>query len=300
MTIRSVDDSPTQLFGLSTDTKPTGSQDGAYFLETDTGHFYRYDKVVGAWFAPSTDVNLQDQTSPVLITELNKVHNTTALSSAVALDDYTLDVDATAGFIDHAHITIASDDDTRYSIFHQVGAIAGNTVTLDRPMDFAYGSGVQVTAGTHEMSVDGSSTPVIYGVRTADTPTGLNMSVDITRLIFLCTTASAVDLSKFGDIAGGLTRGLLIRSVDGVYQNIFNVKTNGALAGIMYDWTPYAATNPTQGIDGFVARLTFAGQSKLGSVVRLGPGQDLQAVAQDPLQSLLSLQIVAEGHVVVG
>lgn len=37
-------------------------------------------------------------------------------------------------------------------------------------------------------------------------------------------------------------------------------KDNAEIAGIMYDWNPFAATNPAQGTDGFVARLTFGSE----------------------------------------
>lgn len=246
----------------------------------------------------SRDVNIQDQTSPILITEMNRVTNTTALTNAAVLDARTIVIDTTTGFVDGVHITIADDLSGRYSIFHQIGAVVGNTVTLDRPIDFAYQATTQVTAGSHQMAVDGSVTPVIFSVRDADTPTGLDVAVDITRLIFKCITATAVDLTTFGDLTR-LTNGLVVRRVDGNYNNIFNVKDNGELAGIMYDFAVAQATNPVQGVDGFTGRLTFAGQSKIGVVVRLGPGEDLQAIVQDDLSGLTSLQIVAEGHVVV-
>jgi hypothetical protein len=244
------------------------------------------------------DVNIQDQTSPILITELNRITNTTALTNAVAIDDKTVVIDTTTGFVDGTHITIADDVSNRYSIYHQVGAVAGKTISLDRPIDYAFPAGTQITAGTHEMAVNGSVTPVIFSVRSGDTPTGLNVYVDITRIIFKCITATAVDLTTFGDLAR-LTNGLVLRRVDGTYSNIFNCKDNGELAGIMYDFSVAQATNPVQGVDGFTGRLTFGGQNKIGVVVRIGPGEDLQAIVQDDLSGLTSFSIVAEGHVVV-
>ena len=104
-------------------------------------------------------------------------------------------------------------------------------------------------------------------------------------------------MNKFGDLAK-LTRGLAVRRKDGNIVNYFNIKDNSEIAGIMYDWTPSIASNPGQGVDGFYSRLTFAGQDKIGVVVRLGAGEDLQFVVQDDLTGLLSLEIVAEGHIV--
>ena len=65
-----------------------------------------------------------------------------------------------------------------------------------------------------------------------------------------------------------------------------------------YDWTPYLATNPQQGQDGFLFRLTFAGMNKLGVAIRLNPGEDLQFLVQDDLSGITVLEVTAEGHVV--
>ena len=244
------------------------------------------------------DVNIQDQTSPVLITEFAKINNTTALTDLAVLDARTIVVDTTTGFIDGAHIVITNGAAGRYCVFHQVGAVATNTVTLDRPIDFAYPATSQVAVGTHEMSVNGAVTPVIFSVRAGDIPGGIDLEVDITRVIFKCICATAVDLTTFGDLAK-LTNGLVLRRVDGTYSNIFNVKDNGELAGIMYDFEVAQATNPQQGVDGFTGRLTFGGQNKIGVVIRIGAGEDLQLIVQDDLTGLTSFEVIAEGHVVV-
>jgi hypothetical protein len=114
--------------------------------------------------------------------------------------------------------------------------------------------------------------------------------------MFHCHTTGAVDLSKFGDIAGGITNGIVMRKVDGTYRNIFNVKTNGEMAGIMFDFDILSAQNVNQGQNGFNGRLTFAGQSKVGVTIRLAPGEDLQLLVRDDLTDLDLLEIVAEGH----
>ncbi len=67
------------------------------------------------------------------------------------------------------------------------------------------------------------------------------------------------------------------------------------MAGITLDWDPYAAANPQQGINGFVSRLTFSGQEKLGVVTRLELGEDIELIVQDNLSTLISLEVVAEG-----
>jgi hypothetical protein len=249
------------------------------------------------------DVNVQDQVSSPLIVNANKVNNTTSLSVATAIDDSTITVTDTTGFIDGAFIVIADVASNRYATFHQVGAVAGSVVTLDSPLDFAFPTtGTIVTAGTDNLAVKGDVTTQIFSLRASDP--GIPLVVDITRIIFTCVCTSAVDLSKFCNFTA-LTNGLVLRRVDGTYQNIFNVKSNNDFASIMYDWQPFAKTNPVQGVDGFVSRLTFAGQNKIGVAIRLGPGEDLELLIQDDLATAQSTELITslhatfEGHVVV-
>jgi hypothetical protein len=243
---------------------------------------------VGA--AGGLDVSVQDQTSPPLIVNMNRTINVTSLTSPTAIGDTTIVVASATGFVDGVHITLTDPVSGRYYTGHQVGAIATLTVTVDTPIDFVY---------THDMTsaIGTLAAPIIYSVRAgeqSDVPT----TVDITRLIFTCTDDTAVDFTKF---CGGppLTNGIVLRRVDGYYQNIFNVKTNQDLANIMFDFVVAASSNPVQGVDGFVSRLTFGGQNKMGVVVRIGPGEDLELLVQDDLTGLTSFTIVAEGHVVI-
>ena len=244
----------------------------------------------------SLPVTLQDQTTPIVIVPLSKVSNTTTVLNVGVLGARTIDVTATTGFVDGSFIVIADIINNRYYVGQQVGAIATNTITLDTPLDFAYSAGATITNGNTNMAVNGSATTQIFGVRVSDP--GLPLVVDITRIIFLCVTVSAADLSTFGDLPA-LTNGVVIRRRDGSFNNIFNAKTNGELASYMFDFTIHQATNPSQGQDGFVGRLTFAGQNKMGAVVRLGPDEDLECLIQDDLSALTFLCVIAEGSVVI-
>ncbi|MCK4958883.1 MAG: hypothetical protein KAT00_05775 [Planctomycetes bacterium] len=244
------------------------------------------------------EVQLSDQTTPTVIVPLNQVANETTLLSGATIEESTVDVSATAGFVDGTFIVIANADENRYYTGKQVGAIAGNTVTLDTPLDFSYPAGTEITNGSTDLSVLGTlASPEIFSLRASDP--GLPTVVDVTRIIFTCITDTAVDLTKFGDIIGGLTNGIVLRRRDGFINNIFNAKNNGELSSLMYDFQVAAATNPNQGQDGFVGRLTFAGQNKIGVTIRIGPDEDLEILVQDDLSTLLDFQIVVEGHVVL-
>lgn len=243
------------------------------------------------------DVNVQDQVTPPLLVPLNKTSNTTTLAAVTAIEDRTITLADTTGFVDGTFVTISSTTDNRFYIGRQLGIPVGSVITMDTPLDFAYSIGATCAAGSIDLNVNGSITPQLFSVRASDP--GIPVTVDITRIILQCTCTTAVDLSKFGDIVGGITNGIVLRKTDGTYINIFNFKNNAEIAAAMFDFTPYVASNPSQGLDGFTARLTFAGQGKLGVALRLATGEDLELIVQDDLSSLTSFIIVAEGHVVI-
>ena len=238
------------------------------------------------------DVVIQDSVSPLYILKFSNIVAETTLTTVTAKDDYIINVASATGFVVDQYLTIFSIADNRV-YFSNILAINGTAITLDRPLDFEFPIGAGVTVGITNMNVDGSVTPQIFGIRN---PVGgdITLSVDITRLMFKILTASAPDLSEFGDIAGGITRGVQIRRVDGTYQNIVNFKTNGDMKNIMYDIAIQAASGNQQ--DGLTGRFTL---SALGAVVRIGEGEDLQIIIQDDLTSLGSFTIIAEGSEVV-
>ena len=239
------------------------------------------------------DVNVQDQTTPLIIAKFSKEVAGSTLANQQTIDDYAFDVVDATGFVAGQYLSIFSVPDNRFYLANVLN-VATNTITVDTPLDFDYPSGAFVTVGSSNMNLDGSITPQIFGLRNTDEAIG--SAFDITRIIFKCLTDTAVDLSKFGDIAGGLTRGIVLRKKDGVHRNIFNTKTNGELKGIMFDFDPETATG--QGQDGFTGRMTFGGQNKMGVVLRLEPGEDIQLLVQDDLTDLDVFEITAEGHTV--
>ena len=246
-------------------------------------------------YLKEVDANILDSTEPILIVKASQLVTETTLTSVTAKEDYIVNVTSAASFVVGQYLTIYSVPDNRV-YFSNILAINALAITLDTPLDFEFPIGASVSVGDEEMAVNGSVTPQIFGIRN---PSGVDipLEVNITRLMFKCLTSSAIDLSQFGDITGGLLRGIVIRRVDGTYSNIFNAKTNADLKTIMYDFDIEQASVQQQ--DGFTGRLTFAGENKLGAVVRIGADEDLQIVIQDDLTSLESFSIVAEGHQVI-
>ena len=175
--------------------------------------------------------------------------------------------------------------------------VVGTNITLDTPLDSDFLIDDIVGFGITNWAVDGSVTPQIFSVRGADPK--LNITIHITRLLFTCLTDTALQLTDFGDIEGGLTRGIVLRRVDGMTENIVNFKTNIEMKGWMLDWENLDDTNPGQGLHGFVARFTTSGQEKLGAVIEIGPQDQFQLIVQDNLLQILSCEMMVEGHQVV-
>lgn len=248
-------------------------------------------QLVGA--LASNDVSIQDQSTPLIIASMSKEEAATTLAIEGSIDDLILNVTDATGFTVGGYLSVFSVPDNRFYLASIVDIVV-NAVEVDTPLDFAYPAGSFVTSGTRNMNVDGSTVPVIFGLRNTEEAVG--SSFDITRIIISCLATSTIDLSMFGNIAGGITRGIVFRKVDGVFRNVFNAKTNAALKNLMYDFDIQAAQGAQQ--DGFNGRLTFAGQNKMGVVIRIKPGEDVQMIIQDNLLTLQGLSVICEGHIV--
>ena len=242
------------------------------------------------------NVILHDQTTQPLDFYFTKQTGTpSTLDGAVAIDDTTITlVDATDFAVDE-FILILSAQGRFYA--GQITAKVINLLTLDTPFDFAFADGDEVLPISPEMNVNGSITPQIFKIRGDIGETNIPIKIDVTRIIFKLITTDPPEFSDFGDIANGLTNGIVLRRNNGLISNIVNVKTNGDLANLTYDLTFYEQTGP-QGINGIVGRLTFAGQEKHGVAIRLGIDESLDLIIQDDLSSLISFRIIAQGHIV--
>jgi hypothetical protein len=247
----------------------------------------------------SMPVTLQDQHTPVVIAHFSILEQSTTTTAPVAIGDYVIPLTSVTGVTPGKLLSIFDPASIRFSIANVI-SVASLNVTIDRPIDFAFPSASYVDVSEPDLAVNGAVTPVVAGIRNnagSPPPPGIELSMDVTRILFQGITATACDLSLFGDLAA-LTNGIVCRKRDGSYFNIFNAKTNGDLAGIMYDFQIFDASNPVQGVDGFTGRLTWAGQSKMGVTVRLAIDEDLEMIIQDDLTGISRLEIVAEGSIV--
>ena len=259
-----------------------GNDDGSYSLGVAT--------TTGA----SVDVFVQDQTTPNFYLFFNQAKTTpTTLANAVAIDDNTFVVADATGWTVGTYAGVFYGAENRF-FFADVLAVSGTTITVNLPFDYAFPAGSFAVPTNKNLSVDGSTTAQEFALRGAGP--GSTLTVDITNLEFRMITDNVPSLTKFGDIVGGVTKALVIRKKDGEYRNLFGFRNNSGLFTIADSYEVFQATNPSQGQDGLLARVTFAGQEKTGVAIRLEPGEELQAIVQDDLTDLVTFTIMAQGH----
>jgi len=244
----------------------------------------------------SLPVTLQDQTTPPVIVPFSQTIATSYLAVATTLDDYTITVADSTGFVAGNLIGIGNIDTLQVWFGRQIGAPSGNIISVDRPLDGTIPANAVsvVTSGNTNMNVDGSGGTQTFVIRTGDP--NFPIDIDITRIIITLYTDGVGDLATFGDLTA-LTKGVTIRRVDGITNNILNFKSNGDIAGMAYDMQFYSASNPQQGTNGLAARLTFGGQSKMGVVLRIGAGENLECLINDDLEDIIKFEIIAEGSI---
>ena len=236
-------------------------------------------------------VNIQDQTSPAFDTYFAKAlgGSITFLQANSTFDTYTINLTSTTNYSIGDYVGIAEVDK---SYFGEVLAVNGTIITLDTPLDSSYTTNAIVFSSTRDLNVDGSNNRQIYSITIG---AGSEISVDVTRIMIVITCTEAPELETFCDLPA-LTKGVVLRRVDGVSQNYWNVKNNGDFSNLAFDMNVLSDKKFTT--NGLVVRYTFAGQDKHGVAVRLNPGDALELIVQDDLSSLDSFRIIAEGHFV--
>jgi len=237
-------------------------------------------------------VNVQDQHTRAFDVFFSQTVGTpTTLSIDAVINAWTVTLTAGHGAIAGEQLVIYDVAADRLYV-GGILVVATNVITLDTPISYDYlaVSSVVVRA-TRDLNVNGASTRQTFAVAPP-----ITSPIDITRIMFQMTTTDFPEMNMFGDIAGGLTRGLVLRVVNGINVNYFNVKTNGELVNLMYDVSFYEAAK--HGVNGLGGRLTYGGTSKHGVTIRLGTGDSLEIIIQDDLTSIPQFHMIASGHVV--
>lgn len=237
------------------------------------------------------DVYIQDQTTELVDVFFCRLLNNVTLSWNAVLDTNTASFNAWHWFVIG---DMACFKQLSHFFQAQVIAVNTNTITFDRPFDYAFTTSALVQRTTKELNVDWSTTPQIYKI----SPVWLNVKFDITKLIFHIEDDTAMDSGKFWGITA-LTKGVVLRKKDGVYKSIFNAKTNGDFAHhcqeVQYD------DKAPSGQYWFRAIKQIWGQDNHGVVIRLDPAlnDELQVIIQDNLTTITEFHCIALGHVVL-
>lgn len=235
-------------------------------------------------------VRQTESSAPLVLVPLHQTIASTTLATPATIDEYTTTVTDATGFA-IGQLLALSDPDTQQVYFGEIIGVSGTTITVDRPFDFTFTAGKLATANRTNMNVNGATTTQVFGLRQGLDP-GIAFTVDLHRMMLTLMTATACDLSTFGDIAGGITNGCTFRRRDGNRVNIANIKTNLDIASHAYDMQIYAATNPAQGQDGVTSRLSF---NKFGGVVRIASDEDYEVLINDNLSTLTKFILVVQG-----
>jgi hypothetical protein len=240
-------------------------------------------------------VNIQDQHSRMLDLKFINADpaNFTTLSADVSQGDYIIPVTATTGMSVGSILGLTNPNGTFY--FGDITAINALNVTLDTQLDNDFPSAdSNVFPGSTSMNVLGTmADPVSFFIGRVGVGTGID--IDITRIMGNMTDNAVMTDELFGSLTA-LTNGMVLRHVNGTTQNLWNLKTNGAIALLCFD-AVYPDKLPT-GIYAFRFRNTFAGQSKHGVTIRLEAGDTLELLIQDDLTGLIDFQMMAQGHLV--
>ena len=237
-------------------------------------------------------VNIQDQTSRPFAVKVNQIINSNInLTDQAVIGSYDINVTAGHGIVAGDEITILEQNGIARLWYGTVQAVNVNTITMDSPAPNNFTTtNSTIFEYTPNLNVDGSTTTQVFGITNffAD-------PVDITRVLFHCSDATAMDDGKF---CGGtaLDRGVVFRKqlITGEYVNYWTAKENGDFRLLAYD-LDYNDKAPA-GEFGMAMRLTYGGQNKHGVVIRLEPGERIELLVQDDLTGLTDADFVLEGH----
>ena len=240
-------------------------------------------------------VKVEDKYTEIVDLHLTKIIQTATVVSGVSVDGLVLTVTTVAEPTDGSMVCLKEG-----TAFYQGEIIshAANTtnwdVTLDTPFDYAFTTAADCCEESEDMNVNGSSTPQIFRVTPTDLTSGTTFHIN--RMMAQIEDNVAMDDAKFGGITA-LTNGVVVRSKNGIYKNVFNAKSNGDFAAHAYDIT-YSDKAPA-GSYGFRVRRSFNGQDKNGVVIHLDSdtSDEFQVIVQDDLTGLTKFHVIAQGHI---
>jgi len=234
------------------------------------------------------DVSIQDASNLVVSTHMITEQSSGTLAQAATVNTYQVVLLPGHGFVDGVAGQMLAIPG--YYI-GEVKTVSVNTLTLDLPLSYTFPAGTTVLRGNEYLNKDGSSTPVLYGIRAIP---GRKFDIEGFHMTFI--SSAAMDDSLFASLAE-LSNGLMCRVKKSAtqYNLLFNAKSNQDMK--LYGEIEYASKAPS-GKYG----MTFSMKLKehYGVVVRLDGDfdQQLEIWVRDNLSTLGEIECIVHGHVV--
>ena len=237
-------------------------------------------------------VFIQDQTTPML--DIKFLNRLGIFQLAANTDPASRFFEASPGHSISEGNVIELGNSSGFTQSVVIGVV-GDDIEIDDIIGDIYETGIDFNRSSSDMRVDGSTTPVVFTIKPDPGQAG-----DITAIKWAVQSTSSMDFSTFGS-APSLRVGMLLRvkRPDGMFINVFNFKSNGAL--VIRGFEHYFQQKVGGGLHSFICEVGFNGQEQRGVVVRVDGnlGEELQLVIQDDLsalsQSLIQATAIGSG-----
>lgn len=215
---------------------------------------------------------------------------TDTLGAPASIDDRDITVTNGGLFTVNDRITLA-EGTLRESATIKITAVAGNVLSMDKPLEHDYTIAAIVTGVIKSLNVNGSVTPQIFQIAP---PADEIWHIYRMTIAMVHTTVSSDDL--FGNLTK-LANGLVMRQINGFRHNLTVWRDNSDIIEDTGVDLRYSSKSGG-GLFGTAARWTF---KRAGTVVTLdgSKGDKFQAIVQDNLSqaTMKDIEIKVQGHV---
>lgn len=243
----------------------------------------------------NVEVAVQDNTNiPINLYLTRNLANITLVSPTSIDGDFAIINSPIVPVIDNLVCFKEGEHFYQSEIIGVVSLGGGNyNVSLESPLDFNFSVLGGCSLRSNNLAVDGSVTPIVFDV----SPSRLSVDWHVNKVLFHIEDGSVMDSGRFGGI-NKLSKGIILRLVDGVNKNLLSISSNGDFAE--HDATIKYDDKAPSGVYSLISTKIFNGQDNAGVVLYLNSNTSdkLEVIVQDDLSGLDHVHVVAIGHVV--
>ena len=236
------------------------------------------------------DVHIQSQTSNLFQYFLMDEQKTDiGLTSAVTLDDETINVTAGHGFTGAAgeYLVIRNGDEFTQL---KVTGVATDAISIEMPISRGYPLSAVIVRGNINMNIDGNAVPTTFKYCNHTNEIPVTIPIDISTVIITMQHGTNVpDDGKFGGLTA-LSKGIYFRKINNTSVNLGNYITNQSFkadGGIVeYTTKAPAGTNGTN--------IVFNIEEIFGQVIRLDPrsGDKFTSDVRDDIDAVSGMALL--------